>query len=132
MLREHVERVARDADRLDRADLHALGDHRRLHQIAAVLRKDHASRDRADLVAGPTDALQPARDARWALDLDDEVDRAHVDAEFEGAGGDDRGQLARLQHLLGDAALLAADRAVMGSRDFGLAPALEPDPFNRW
>ena len=38
---------------------------------------------RPDLVAGTADPLQAAGDARRALDLDDEVDGAHVDAELE-------------------------------------------------
>ena len=37
----------------------------------------------ADLVAGPADALQPARDAARRLDLHHQVDRAHVDAELQ-------------------------------------------------
>ena len=45
---------------------------------------------RADLVAGPADPLEAAGDRRRALDLDDEVDRAHVDAELEAARRDDR------------------------------------------
>ena len=93
MLREHVERVARNANRLDRADLHPFGDDSGLHKIAAILRKDDAPRHRAHLMAGPADALQPAGHTRRALDLHDEVNRAHVDAEFERAGGHDRGQL---------------------------------------
>ena len=50
--------------------------------------------DGADLVPGATDALQPARDGRRGLDLDDEVDGAHVDAELEAARRDDGGQPA--------------------------------------
>ena len=47
-------------------------------------------RRRADLVAGPADPLEPAGDARRALDLDDEVDRAHVDPELEAGRRDER------------------------------------------
>ena len=66
---------------------------------------------------GPADPLQPGGDRRRRLDLHDEVDRAHVDAEFEGRGRHDRGQPAGLELLLGDAALLARHRAVVGPRD---------------
>ena len=66
LLGQHVERVARVADRLDRAGLHPLGDHGGLDQVAAVLGEQHAAADRADLVAGPADALQPAGDASAA------------------------------------------------------------------
>ena len=53
LLGEDVERVARVAGRLDRAVAHALGHDRRRHELAAVLREDHAGADRADLVTGP-------------------------------------------------------------------------------
>ena len=84
LLGEDVERVARDLGRLDGALVHPARDDRALEQVAAVLREDHALARRPDLVAGTADALQPARDARRALDLDDEVDRAHVDARARG------------------------------------------------
>ena len=83
LLGEDVERVARVAHRLDRAVAHALGDDGALHEIAAELREDHAAAHRADLVTGTTDPLQPGRDRRRRLDLDDEVHRAHVDAELQ-------------------------------------------------
>ena len=44
------------------------------------------------LVAGAADALQARGDRRRRLDLDDEVDRTHVDAELEAGGGDDTRQ----------------------------------------
>ena len=69
---------------------------------------------RADLVAGPADPLQAAGDARRALDLDDEVDRAHVDAELEAGRRDERREAAGLELLLDREALLAGDAAVVG------------------
>lgn len=54
--------LAGDPQRLDGAGAHPLGDHGGLHQIAAVLGEDDARRDRADLMPGPPDALQPGRD----------------------------------------------------------------------
>ena len=83
LLGEDVERVARDPGLLDLALVHAPGDDRDFEEVAAVLREDHALARGADLVAGTADALQPAGDDCRALDLDDEVDRAHVDAELE-------------------------------------------------
>jgi hypothetical protein len=41
----------------------------------------------AHLVPGATDALQPEADRTRRLDLDHQVDRAHVDAELERARG---------------------------------------------
>ena len=64
-----------------------------------------------------TDALQAGRDGRRRLDLDDEVDRAHVDAQLEAARRDDARQVAALERFLGECALLAADAAVMCTCD---------------
>ena len=90
LLREHVERVARVARRLDRALVHRPRDGGAGDEVAAELREDDALADRVDLVAGAADALQAARHRRRRLDLDDEIDRAHVDAELERRGGDER------------------------------------------
>ena len=74
-------------------------------------------RDLADLVAGAADPLQPARHRRRRLDLDDQVDGAHVDAELEAAGGDDARQPAGLEVVLDERALLLGHRAVVGPGD---------------
>ena len=72
-------------------------------------------------VAGPADALQaPAHRAR-RLDLDHEVDGAHVDAELEAAGGHEAAQLAPLQLVLDDDALLARQRPVVGADQLAAA-----------
>jgi hypothetical protein len=69
-------------------------------EVATVLREDLAPARLADLVAGATDALEAARHRTRRLDLDDEVDRAHVDAELQRARGDEGAQLALLQRVL--------------------------------
>ncbi len=83
LLGQHVQRVPRDRRRLDQALAHALGHDRALEQVAAVLREDHAAAHLVDAVPGPAHALEPARDRGRRFDLDDEVDRAHVDPELE-------------------------------------------------
>ena len=85
LLGEDVERVARQRRLLDRAVVHALDDDGGLEEVAAVLGEDHALARLADLVPGAADALEAARDGGGALDLDHEVDGAHVDAELEAA-----------------------------------------------
>ena len=107
LLREHVERVARDHRLLDPAFEHALDDDRGLEQVGPELGEDAALGDVADVVAGAPDPLQAAGDRLGRLDLQHEVDRAHVDAELETGGGHQARQLARLEHLLDDEALLA-------------------------
>ena len=80
--------------------------------------------------ARPT-RCRPARDRLRRLDLDHEVDRAHVDAELERRGGDEARDLALLQQLLDLDALLARQRAVVGTRDLFLGQVVEPQrkPF---
>ena len=83
VLGEHVQRVARDDRLLDLAAAHAPGDHRALEQVGAELGEDPALRDLAHLVPRTADALNAAGDRLRRLDLDHEVDGAHVDAELE-------------------------------------------------
>ena len=64
LLREHVERIARHPQLFDRAGAHPLGHDRRLHEVALVLREDHAAGDVTDVVPGAAGPLQPARDRR--------------------------------------------------------------------
>ena len=82
---------------LDEPVAHALHDDRGLDQIGAVLGEQLAAARLAHLVAGAADALQAARDRARRLDLHDEVDRAHVDAELEARRAHEPAQAARLQ-----------------------------------
>ena len=125
LLGEDVERVAGEGERLDEAVLHAVGDDGTLEQIAAVLGEDPALADLAHAVAGAADSLQAAVDGAGRLDEDDEIHGAHVDAELEGAGGDDGLDLARLEHLLDLLALIPRHAAVVGADEVGLARLLD-------
>ncbi len=80
-----------------------------------MLGQDHPPARGPDLVPGASHPLHPDRDARRGLDLDDEVDRSHVDAEFQAGGGHHRGQPPGLEVVLDERSLLPADAAVMGS-----------------
>ena len=117
LLREHVERVARDHGLLDRTLAHRLRDDRALEQVGAELREDAPLRDGTQLVPGPPHALQATGDRLWALDLDHEVDRAHVDAELEARRGDEARDAAGLEQLLDLDPLLACQRAMVRPRD---------------
>jgi hypothetical protein len=77
-------------------------------------------------VAGAADPLQPARHGLRRLDLDHEVDGAHVDAELERRGRDQARDAAGLQVLLDLRPLLARDRAVVRERDLLLCGLVEP------
>ena len=113
LLRDDVERVAGIARRLDRALVHRPRDRGAGDEIAAELREDDALADRVRLVAAAADALQAAGDRRRRFDLDDQIDRAHVDAELERRGRDQRAQGAGLQQVLDLDALRPRDRAVV-------------------
>ena len=123
LLREHVERVPWDDRLLDRARLHALDDDRGLEQVGAVLGEDAPARDGSELVAGAPDSLQAARDRLRRLDLHDEVDGAHVDAELQRRRGDEARDLALLQELLDLEPLLSRQRPVVGPGDLTALPS---------
>src|SRR5699024_8451029 len=108
LLGEDVERVRRYVEGLDGPGAHAFDDDGGLDEVAAELRQDDAGADRTDLVPGAADALQAGGDRGRGLDLDDEVDRAHVDAELEAGGRDDAGQSPGLQIVLDHLAGLLA------------------------
>ena len=124
VLGEDVERVLRDRRLLDLGLAHAAGDDRALEQVAAVFGEDPAFGDFAHAVAGAADPLQAAGDRLRRLDLDDEVDGAHVDSQLQRGGGDQAGELAGLEHLLDDGALLVGERAVVGAGDLDLLERL--------
>ena len=65
----------------------------------------------------PPDSLQAAGDRLRRLDLDDEVDGAHVDPELERRGRDEAWNPAGLQLLLDEHPLLAGKAAVMCTRN---------------
>ena len=79
------------------------------------------------LVAGAADPLEPARDRLRRLDLDHEVDGAHVDAELERRRGDEARDPARLQVFLDQHPLLARQAAVVGARDFALGELVQAE-----
>ena len=102
---------------LDEPLAHAPRHDRALEQVGAELGEDAAALRLAHAVTGAADALQAARHRRGRLDLEHEVDRAHVDAQLERGGGHQARQLPRLELVLDDEALLPSERAVVGAGD---------------
>ena len=119
LLREDVERILGHGDRLDLAGEHPLGDDRGVQHVAAVLREQRGPAHLAHLVTRTPDPLQAGCRRRGSLDLDHQVDRAHVDTELQARGRDHAPQHARLQLLLDLGALLLRHRAVMGLGEDG-------------
>src|SRR4029453_17614606 len=91
------------------------------HEIPAILRDDDPPARLIDRVARPADPLHAARDRRRRLDLDDEIDRPHVDPELEGRRRDEAADLAGLQLVLDLDALRTRERPVVRA-DERLAP----------
>ena len=121
VLGEDVERVARDHRLLDLAGRASASRRRRTRagrrgtsgrSGPSRPRRAHGRRGRS--AAGPRDRLR-------RLDLDHEVDRAHVDPELERGGGDQAGELPGLEQLLDHEALLVGERAVVGPGDLLVA-----------
>ena len=94
----------------------------------------------ADGVPGSPDALHPARDRRRRLDLDDEIDGAHVDAELERRGRDQPADESRLQAIFDldplrprERPVVRADQRLAGElverarQPLGDAPAVDED-----
>ena len=100
LLAEHVQRIAWKASRFDVPLVHGSRHGGTGNQVGAVFRKQHAFAHRIHGVASAADALHAASDRRRSLDLNDEVDRSHIDAKFQRRSGTERFDLSGLQLLL--------------------------------
>src|SRR5213079_2200106 len=87
--------------------------------------EDAAARDGAELVSRSADPLQATCDRLRRLDLDDEVDRAHVDAELERRRGDEARDLALLEQLLDLDPLFARQRSMVRAGDLPLREVVQ-------
>jgi len=140
LLGEDVERVAWIVDAFDLALIHRLGDGGAGDEVGAIFRIDEGVADSADVMAGAADALHAAGDGWRRFDLNDEIDGAHVDAEFERRCGDETAECAEFEAVFdflalrdGDAAVVCADqrflrKIVDGAGDaFGEAAIIDED-----
>ncbi len=91
-----------------------------------MLGEQHPAAGLTHLVSGPAHPLQRARDAGRRLDLDHQVDRAHVDAELEAAGGHHAGKPSALEVVLDQRSLLLGHRPVVRLRDHRARPVGDP------
>ncbi len=66
------------------------------------------------LVAGPADSLQATAHRAGRFDLYHQIDRAHVDPQFERAGGNETFESSPFQFVFDSQPLLAAERPMMG------------------
>ena len=117
LLGQHVEGVARKAGGLDLALVHGPGDGGAGDEVGPVLGEKNALADGVDVVAGTANALHAAGHRGRGFDLNNKIDGTHVDAQFEGGGGAQGLDLARLQLLFDHRPLGGGQRSVMGSGD---------------
>ena len=115
LLGQHVEAIVGNPQRLDFALQHRTAQRGGLEQVARRLGDQPPLAHASDHVPGTTDALQSASDAAGRLDLANQVDRPHVDAEFERCRRNDRRNLAGLQRLFRRPPFGKADAAVMSA-----------------
>src|SRR5271155_4117885 len=87
-------------------------------KVGTVLGKNDAAARRSNMVSGTTDALHAARDRWRSLDLNDEIDGSHVDAQFERGRRNQRADRSGLEQLLNFRTLRGGQRAVMRARQW--------------
>ena len=100
LLAEDVERISGNGGQLDVAFEHLLADHGRRQEVTPILREDPGPALASDLMAGAPDSLQTGGDRDRGFDLDHQIDRPHVDSEFERRGRDHCLEVSSLQSLL--------------------------------
>src|SRR3989442_13805320 len=122
LLGEDVERRNGWEEAVEAAGLDAADEGGALDELVAGRREEAALWREAEGVAGAADGLGGGRHGTGGLGLADEVDRADVDAEFQGGGGDERLHLAGLEALLEVQAALLREATVVGT-DMLLADA---------
>ena len=127
LLRQHVERVRRDAQLIELLAAHRIEQRDRFDQLVAARREQPALRHAADRVIGTTHPLQEHGDGARRPQLTDELHVANVDTELERGRCDHRLEPARLETLLRVEALLLGETAMV-SRDVLLADALGEMP----
>ena len=84
-------------------------------EVGAVFGKDDAFARRAHVMPSPADALHGAGYGRRRLNLHHQIDRAHIDAQLERRGRDQRAQAPGLQ-LLFDLGALGDCKVSRGAR----------------
>ena len=116
-LRQDVQRAGNGDHLADVLLTNAACGHRGIDDVLAVQGKDHSLAGLTDAMARPAQALNRGGDREGGRYEDDAVQRADIDAQLQGAGCHEGGQLAALQPLLHQEAHLARERAVMRPRE---------------
>ncbi len=125
LLGEDVEGIAKDGSGLDVPFMHGACDGRAGDKVSAVLWEDDAFAGNTDLVSCAADALHAAGHRGWRFDLDDEIDRTHIDAELERRCCDDGTDGPAIELIFNFRALRCGERAVVGAGEILLGEIVD-------
>ena len=107
LLRQDVERLLRDDQRIELTASHRIEQRDALDELVAAEREDAALGRFPQRVSRTTDALQHRGDPAGRADLADEIHLADVDTELQRGGGDHRLERSVFEPLLRIQPLLA-------------------------
>ena len=116
-LRQHVERIRDDRQRLDVAFPHRVRYGGGVEEIARMRGKQRSPAGVADVVAGAPDALHRRSEGRRRLHQHHFVQVADIDSHLQRIGRDDGLQFTILESAFHLRSNLAGQRTVMGIRD---------------
>ncbi len=140
LLREHVQRILRNAEPVELAAMDAIDEGRAFHKLIARQRKQPPLGRAGNRMPGAPDTLQEIRDRARRTDLANQIDIADIDAKLERSRRHQRLQRAALQPLLRIQAQLLRQAAVvrgdmffadaigkMAGHPFDQAPRIDED-----
>ena len=130
LLGQNIETIDRHANFFHMAGHHLMSQHGLLQQVGGGFGNQPALALLADKVPGSAHSLQAACNAARRFDLANEIDRPHVDAQFQRGGRHHRGQSAFLERLLGLLPSFQRHAPVMGPSDFFRIVEMGGDSFH--
>ncbi len=115
LLGQDIEAPPGNHEVLDFALEHGATEGRRFQEVGRGLGDQPSPAGPVYHVTGATDPLESSRDVPRRFHLANEVDRPHVDPQFQRCRGHHRRELAALESLLGRPALVQAEAAMVGA-----------------
>ena len=95
LLRQNIQRIARIVDGFHLALVHRARDGGARHQICAIFGENDGVARGSHVMAGAAHTLHAAGNGRRRLDLNDQIDRTHVDPQLQRGSGHDCAQRAQ-------------------------------------
>ena len=115
LLGEDVERRGGRVDAVEAAGVDGADEGGALDELVAGRREEASLGGEAERVAGAADALEEGGDAAGRFELADEIDRADIDPELKGSGGDECLHFAGLEAAFETETAVFGEAAVMGA-----------------